>query len=134
MVTALKRAARKPQKYGLHKFIGKISVRNAIGDIFGLFLLRIQKVFYMCKIQVKQNEVVDHKNTAKSLRKDIKKEKLRSTRANVRTFQEVLKKLMRRTLNIAHKRVIFDESKERKFSIISMINIFVLRPKQAFDN
>ena len=134
MVTALKRVARKPQKIGLQKFIGKTSVRNAFGDIFNLFLLRIQKAFYICKLQAKGKEIHEHKITVTHLKKEVKKEKLRSGRANVKTFQEILKKLMRKTLNVTHKRITYDETKQQKFSIKTIIGAFILRPKQAIDN
>ena len=77
--------------------------------------------------------ISETKNVAKSLRKDVKREKLRSAKAHVRTSQEILSKIVRKTLNSAYKRIKVDDSKNLKLSLKTIIEKFENKPKEFFQ-
>ncbi|OMJ81595.1 hypothetical protein SteCoe_17904 [Stentor coeruleus] len=131
MATALKRATRRPQKYGLSKFIIVFPLRSAVSHLVYLFTLRMQRALFACSLFAKNLENVDIKTMTRGLRKDLKKERLRSGKATARSFAEVIKNIPRRVLGVSLKRITIDDEKKIKISIRAMINVFIIRPKEA---
>ena len=131
MTTALKRAARRPQKAGFSKFIVSAPIVTGLNSLFKLFLLRAQRAVYHLRINVDRVQISEVKTVTKGLRKNVKQAQLRSVKVAGRSFVEAMKHLPKRILNTAIRRILNDEKKHMKYAIKSILSGFIMKPKEA---
>lgn len=133
MKMALNRALKKPLKTGFLLFVTRIIPKNVLSLVASVLHRQASSMFTRFRVQIKLSEVVESKKTVKGLQKTIKKVKLRSHKADTKSFQEVLKTIIRVRLNVGFKEIVKNDKLSAKSLMKTMISKFLKRPKFLFD-
>ena len=132
MKYALKNASRKSLKCGFRLFTVFPTVKLGMITIFRLFTKRIEDSLSKMQLNCTLIETIEVKKTTKSLKRIIKKEKLRASKVNNKSFQLILKKLINSRIGICFKRICNKDYQTKKAYLKTIIKGFLKKSKISF--